>query len=46
MLCRPAGYSWIEPAGVRMEDKREINPGAEEMWREGREGGEREREGR
>ncbi|KAF8521569.1 DHHC palmitoyltransferase-domain-containing protein [Hysterangium stoloniferum] len=28
LLCRPQGYSWIAASEVRMEDKREINPGA------------------
>ena len=28
LLCRPAGYTWIEASAVKMLDKREINPGA------------------
>ncbi|TFY50199.1 hypothetical protein EVG20_g11661, partial [Dentipellis fragilis] len=27
VLCRPPGYSWVEPHAVATEDKREINPG-------------------
>jgi hypothetical protein len=27
LLCRPAGYSWIEPWEVATEDLREVNPG-------------------
>ncbi|KAL1743448.1 DHHC palmitoyltransferase-domain-containing protein [Schizophyllum fasciatum] len=27
VLCRPRGYSWLDPHGVQVEDKREINPG-------------------
>ncbi|PCH37866.1 hypothetical protein WOLCODRAFT_135887 [Wolfiporia cocos MD-104 SS10] len=26
VLCRPAGFSWIDPAAPATEDKREINP--------------------
>ncbi|KAI9057937.1 hypothetical protein FKP32DRAFT_1582950 [Trametes sanguinea] len=27
MLCRPAGYSWLDARGIATEDKREVNPG-------------------
>ncbi|THH13862.1 hypothetical protein EW146_g6400 [Bondarzewia mesenterica] len=27
LLCRPVGYSWVQPSAVATEDKREINPG-------------------
>ena len=27
VLCRPEGYSWLDPAGVATEDRREVNPG-------------------
>ncbi|KAF8590092.1 zf-DHHC-domain-containing protein, partial [Ramaria rubella] len=30
LLCRPAGYSWIDASAVKMEDRRLINPGAYE----------------
>ncbi|EMD38453.1 hypothetical protein CERSUDRAFT_105050 [Gelatoporia subvermispora B] len=33
MLCRPPGYSWLNPRGIATEDKREINPGLlQEAW--------------
>lgn len=27
VLCRPAGYSWLDASAIATEDKREINPG-------------------
>ncbi|ESK89841.1 isoform h [Moniliophthora roreri MCA 2997] len=27
VLCRPSGYSWLDPSGIATEDKREVNPG-------------------
>lgn len=27
LLCRPAGYTWIEASSLKMQDKRQINPG-------------------
>ncbi|KAK0228755.1 DHHC palmitoyltransferase-domain-containing protein [Armillaria fumosa] len=27
VLCRPRGYSWLDPTGVVLEDRREVNPG-------------------
>lgn len=27
VLCRPVGYSWLDAAGVAVEDRREVNPG-------------------
>ncbi|KAH9843190.1 DHHC palmitoyltransferase-domain-containing protein [Rhodofomes roseus] len=27
VLCRPAGYSWLDAAAVATEDRREVNPG-------------------
>jgi palmitoyltransferase ZDHHC9/14/18 len=27
VLCRPAGFSWLDGGGVKTEDKREVNPG-------------------
>ncbi|KAL7283614.1 hypothetical protein ACG7TL_003049 [Trametes sanguinea] len=35
MLCRPAGYSWLDARGIATEDKREVNPGLlphEDEW--------------
>ncbi|KIJ35795.1 hypothetical protein M422DRAFT_48774 [Sphaerobolus stellatus SS14] len=32
MLCKPAGYTWIEAHKVKLEDRREINPGAWELY--------------
>ena len=29
VLCRPVGYSWLDPTGIATEDKRAINPGME-----------------
>ena len=34
LLCRPAGYTWIEASAVKMEDQRQINPGAYTDWDE------------
>ncbi|THU82612.1 zf-DHHC-domain-containing protein [Dendrothele bispora CBS 962.96] len=28
VLCRPQGYSWLDPSGIATEDKREVNPRA------------------
>ena len=50
MLCRPAGYSWLDASGVATEDRRMVNPGLEGRWGgrpSGEEGeGERGREGK
>lgn len=27
VLGRPAGYSWVQPHAVAVEDRREVNPG-------------------
>jgi palmitoyltransferase ZDHHC9/14/18 len=27
VLCRPAGYSWLDSRGVVVDDKRGVNPG-------------------
>lgn len=27
VLCRPEGYSWLDPTGVVTEDERGVNPG-------------------
>ena len=27
VLCRPAGWSWLDGSAVKTEDKREVNPG-------------------
>ncbi|KAF9265528.1 zf-DHHC-domain-containing protein [Marasmius fiardii PR-910] len=27
VLCRPTGFSWLDPSGTATEDKREVNPG-------------------
>ncbi|KAH7873560.1 DHHC palmitoyltransferase-domain-containing protein [Lentinula edodes] len=27
VLCRPPGYSWLDPSAIATEDRREINPG-------------------
>ncbi|KAF9469319.1 DHHC palmitoyltransferase-domain-containing protein [Collybia nuda] len=27
VLCRPAGYSWLEASAIAVEDRREVNPG-------------------
>ncbi|KAF7440631.1 Eukaryotic peptide chain release factor GTP-binding subunit [Pleurotus ostreatus] len=34
ILCRPAGYSWLNGPGIATEDKRDINPGldGEGVW--------------
>ncbi|KAL4254045.1 Palmitoyltransferase [Abortiporus biennis] len=33
VLCRPGGYSWLDPRGIATQDKREINPGLlEDAW--------------
>jgi hypothetical protein len=34
LLCRPAGYTWIEASAIKMEDQRQINPGAHVDWDE------------
>lgn len=31
VLCRPAGFSWLDFAAVATEDRREVNPGV--LWR-------------
>ncbi|KAJ3757281.1 DHHC palmitoyltransferase-domain-containing protein [Lentinula raphanica] len=28
VLCRPPGYSWLDPSAIATEDRREINPGS------------------
>ncbi|TFY77651.1 hypothetical protein EWM64_g6362 [Hericium alpestre] len=43
VLCRPVGYSWVEPHAVATEDKREINPGMLEDDENGRYEGEASR---
>ncbi|KAH7908880.1 DHHC palmitoyltransferase-domain-containing protein [Hygrophoropsis aurantiaca] len=42
VLCRPAGFSWIDAHGLVTEDKRRINPGLEDAGM-GWEGGDLER---
>ncbi|KZT71285.1 hypothetical protein DAEQUDRAFT_749978 [Daedalea quercina L-15889] len=42
VLCRPAGYSWLDAAAVATEDRREVNPGgsaAGDAWTEAMEEG-------
>lgn len=40
VLCRPAGYSWLDSRAFVTEDKREINPGLlEDEWISGAEEG-------
>lgn len=35
VLCRPAGFSWLQPHAVATEDKRQVNPGLlENSWEE------------
>jgi len=31
VLCRPGGYSWVQPHAVATEDKRLVNPGFEDQ---------------
>lgn len=31
VLCRPGGYSWVQPHAVATEDKRSMNPGFEDQ---------------
>jgi len=31
VLCRPGGYSWVQPNAVATEDKRLVNPGFEDQ---------------
>jgi len=31
VLCRPGGYSWVQPHAVATEDKRLVNPGIEDQ---------------
>lgn len=31
VLCRPGGYSWVQPHAVATEDKRPVNPGFEDQ---------------
>ncbi|KAH7926633.1 hypothetical protein BV22DRAFT_1127990 [Leucogyrophana mollusca] len=42
VLCRPAGFSWIDAQGLVTEDKRRINPGLDDVGM-GWEGGDLER---
>lgn len=30
MLCRPQGFSWLDPHGAAVVDRRLVNPGEEE----------------
>jgi len=31
VLCRPAGFSWIDAHGLATEDKRRVNPGLDDI---------------
>ncbi|KAF7974815.1 hypothetical protein HWV62_11163 [Athelia sp. TMB] len=33
VLCRPAGYSWLDGPGIKTEDRREPNPGLRDLER-------------
>ncbi|KDQ07259.1 hypothetical protein BOTBODRAFT_180857 [Botryobasidium botryosum FD-172 SS1] len=39
ILCRPAGYSWVNPSGIAVQDQRKLNPGLAEGWLTGGEDG-------
>ncbi|GJJ12583.1 hypothetical protein Clacol_006826 [Clathrus columnatus] len=32
LLCRPEGSTWIEASAIKLDDQRQINPGAYEDW--------------
>ncbi|KZP12546.1 zf-DHHC-domain-containing protein [Athelia psychrophila] len=34
VLCRPAGFSWLDGRGVKTEDRRELNPGWRDLERD------------
>ena len=45
MVCRPAGFSWIQAHDVVVEDTRQVNPGATGVWKPIGDGDESEGEG-
>lgn len=32
LLCRPSGFTWLEASAVKVDDRRQINPGTYDDW--------------